>query len=127
LQPLKPDELGNRSPEKRFQNFTSIDGIASYSFREEEFGLVRFWRHDWPHPQPEPFLHYRHVEGSDPQILLRCTPPDRPSPNPICDGYVYFAADQLSFYLRLSRADVPRWRESVVAVRDLFKSWSSLP
>jgi hypothetical protein len=127
LQPLRPDELGHRSPEQHFRNFTSIPGISSFSFEQEEFGLVRFWRNDWPHVQPEPFLFYKQPDGSDPQLMLRCTPPDRNPPNPICDGYVYFTADQLSFNIVFSRADLPRWRDSVLAVRDLYKSWSKGP
>lgn len=65
LQLLRPDELGTRSPDTRFRNLTSLAGISSYSF-EQEFGLVRFWRHDWPYPQPEPFLNYRHEQGIRP-------------------------------------------------------------
>lgn len=132
LQLLRPDELGTRSPDTRFRNLTSLAGISSYSFKEE-FGLMRFWQHDWPHPQPEPFLHYRHMEGSDLQVLLRCTPSDRTvgrpgaTTNPICDGYVYVAADELSFYIWFSGTHLPRWRENVLAARDLFRSWSQAP
>jgi hypothetical protein len=124
LQPVKLDEPGYISPEQRFRNLTSISGLSSYSFEEEPFGLVRFWRHDWPHKQPESFLNYRNVEASDPQIELRCTPVHRTTAvNPLCDGTVHFATDGLGFYVRFSIRDLPRWREIAFAVRDLFKSW----
>jgi hypothetical protein len=124
LRPLSVDQLGYLSPEKQFQNLTSVAGVSSFSFQEENFGLVRFWRHDWPYSHPEPFTNYRHREGSDPLILLRCTPSYQDALNPLCDGYVYFRGDQLSFYIIFSRTDLPRWRESSLAVRDLFKVWS---
>lgn len=122
---LAPEELGVRSPETRFRNLTND---WPHSFREE-FGLLRFWQSEPRYPVPEPFLRYRNVEGSDPQILLRCTPPDRQivvggeKASNVCDGYVYFLADQLSFYIVFSGEDLPRWRENAVAVRDLFRSW----
>lgn len=124
---LTPDELDHRSPEKRFRNLTSLAGLTAYSFQEEGFGLVRFWRHDWPYELPEPFLHYRHKEGGDPQILLRCTPPHRASPGKVCDGYVYVEADQLSFYIVFDRDDLSKWRENVRAAQDLFRSWQTVP
>jgi hypothetical protein len=127
LQLLTPDELGVRSPETGFRNLTGSN-YAGYASREE-FGLLRFWEGGRdPSLPPEAFLNYRHRDGSDPQILLRCTPPDRLYPlgrkvTGICDGYVYFAADQLSFYIMLSGEDLPRWSETVHAARDLFRSW----
>jgi hypothetical protein len=50
LKLLEPDELKDLSPETQFRNLTSSPTPASYTFEEEQFGLVRFWRHDWPHP-----------------------------------------------------------------------------
>lgn len=125
LRPMRPEELDIRSPEKRFKNLTMTPGPTSYSFKQEEFGLVRFWRNDWPHPQPEPFLDYKHIEGTDPQILLRCTPPHRTPANPLCDGYVYSVADGLSLHVDFARKDLPQWRESVLAAIGLFKSWKA--
>ncbi len=123
---VSSDKLGARSPEKQFQNLTSLAGLSSYSFKNEEFGLVRYWQHDWPHPQPEPFLRYRHVAGSDPQIHLRCTPPHLVTPYySMCIGYVYIAPDELSFQIWFSGTDLPRWREYVFAVRDLFRTWKT--
>ena len=124
LRPRKLDDPNYVSPEQRFKNLTSVRGRPSYSLKEEEFGLVRFWDPNWPYANPEPFTNYRHLEGSDPQIILRCTPPHKTSLNPNCDGYVHFIADELSFYLFFALQDLPRWRESVIAVRDLFKSWA---
>jgi hypothetical protein len=125
LRPMKPEELDFRSPEKQFKNLTSTPGLASYSFKQEEFGLVRFWRNDWPYPQPEPFLNYKHIEGTDPQILLQCTPPHKTPANPLCQGFVYSAVDELSLRVYFARKDLPRWRESVLAAIDLFKSWKT--
>ncbi len=123
--PRKPEELDYRSPVKQFHNLTSYPGPASYSFKEEPFGLVRFWQHDWPYPQPEAFVNYRHVDGSDPQILFQCTPPKRfPAPRyPLCEGIGYFAADEISFRILFEPKALPRWRESVLAMRELFNSW----
>jgi len=120
-----PNKLDYRSPEKQIRNLMKVPGRESYSFEQQDFDLVRFWRQDWPYAQPEPFVHFRHVEGSDPQILLRCTAPHRPSPNPVCDGDVYFASDELSFHVVFPRDQVSNWRNSILAVRDLFNSWKA--
>ena len=120
---LDPDKLDYRSPDWRFQNLVSTPGLSSYSFKTEDFGLTRFWRTNWPHTQSEPHIRYRNLDGMEPKILLRCTPPAIPKPNPLCDGYVYFSQDRLSFYLVLGRRDLPNWRETVAAARDLFESW----
>jgi hypothetical protein len=127
LQPVTLGETGYLSPEKRFENQTTEPGLSSYSFKQEDFGLVRFWRHDWPHPKPEPFTRFRHVEGTDPQVLLRCTPIEEPALNHICDGDVHFIADSLGFYVRISRNNLPQWLEIVLAARDLFNSWKIAP
>lgn len=115
-------DSGYISPETRFRNFTSLAGIASYSFEHEDFSLARFWRHDWPHPRPEPFIYYRHLEGANPQALLQCNPPHRPLPSPSCSGYIFFAGDDLAFFYRFPRNELPRWREIALAVRQLFQS-----
>ena len=128
LQPAtKLDTPGYISPEKRFQNFTSLPAPSSYSFYQEKFGLTRFWRHDWPHPQPKPFMQYRHAENTDPQVNLRCTPPHEAPPDPLCSGDVHFAGDDLGFYFRFPRSELPRWREIAEAVRALIKSWKASP
>jgi len=121
LRPMKPTELGTLSPELRFKNLTSWPSQASYSFKEESFGLVHFWRNDGP----EAFIFYKHIDGTDPQILLKCTPFSRTPANPLCDGVVYSAAEELSLNVYFSRGDVGRWRESVEAAIDLFKSWKA--
>lgn len=123
LQPVALDSPGYLSPERRFQNLTSTAGLSSYSFKEEPFGLVRFWRHDWPHPSPEPFADYRNKEGTDPQVLLHCTPSHSQLPNPSCQGNVHFVADGLGFFFFFPREALPEWREIVRAVRELFNSW----
>src|SRR5215831_12878194 len=116
LQPIKLGEPGYISPEQGFRNSTSIAGIASYSFKNEEFGLVRFWNHDWPYPQPEPFTFYRHVEGSDPQVHLRCTPPhEKRLPFPGCAGEIHFATDDLGFFIHFPRDELPNWGQMVLA------------
>lgn len=124
---LGADKIGTRSPEVRFDNLISRSGPASYSFKKEEFELIRFWRHDWPYPQPEPYLNYVSERGADPQILLRCTPSHRNLDNPVCDGYAYLLSERLSFYVIFSLGDLPRWRESIDAARDLFERWRISP
>jgi hypothetical protein len=129
LKLLKAGELGTRSPEQQVKNFTAYPGPSSYSFTREDFGLVRYWRHDWPYQQPEAFLRYRHVVGSDPQINLHCTPPhlarrsSGPGVNPMCIGFVYIESDELSFQIWFSGTNLSRWREYIFAVRDLFLDW----
>jgi hypothetical protein len=123
LAPAKLEEPDYISPEKRFKNVTSGSDISSYSFQEEPFGLVRFWRNDWPYPKLEPFVDYRHRQGADPQVLLRCTPPREKVPNPSCMGEIHFVAEELGFFVRFSRDRLPEWRGIVDAVRDLFRSW----
>jgi hypothetical protein len=127
LQPTKLDEPGYISPERKFRNLTSIGSttIASFSFEDEPFGLVRFWRRDWPHPLPPPFTDYRHREGSDPQALIQCTPPSRTPPNPSCSGNIHFASDDLAFFVFFPREELPHWHDIVLAVRDLYTSWKS--
>jgi len=120
LRLLPPDKLGHRSPTWQFGNLSKNIGPLLF---EEEFGLLRFWQKDWPHSQPQAFLNYRHIEGSDPQLQLRCTPPHR-NPDGICDGEVYFVADNIIFRLVMLRDNLPRWRENVDAVRDLLNSWT---
>jgi hypothetical protein len=128
LRPVLQGGTGYLTPERKFKNFTSISGNESLSFEEESFGLVRFWRRDWPHPRPEPFTNYRHVSGTDPQILFRCTPPHqlRYTPNPSCSGEVYYAQDHLGFFVYFPRDEVSHWREIVSSVRDLFNAWKSV-
>jgi hypothetical protein len=126
LRLLKSDKLGTRSPEQQFQNLTSLAGLSSYSFKEEEFGLVQYWQHNWPYPQPDPFFRYRHVEGSDPQINLRCTLPRlEKGPSGMCIGYVYITPDELSFQIWFSVSNLMHWREYVSATRDLFNNWKT--
>jgi hypothetical protein len=128
LHPVLQDDAGYISPERKFKNFTSIKGNESLSFEEESFGLVRFWRRDWPHPRPEPFTNYRHAEGTDPQILFRCTPPHqlRYTSKPNCVGDVYYAQDSLGFFVYFPREEISHWREIVASVRDLFNAWKSV-
>jgi hypothetical protein len=127
LKPTVLSEPGYISPEKAFKNLTSISGRSSYSFKEEEFGLVRFWRHDWPHPRPEPFTNYRHLEGTDPLVQLQCTPPDQTPRFPGCSGTIHFVAEGFGFFISFSRDHVSEWRQIVFAVRDLFNSWKAHP
>jgi hypothetical protein len=127
LQPIGLDEPGYISPEKGFRNLTSLAGIASYSFKEEEFGLVQFWRHHQPNPLLDSALQYRHPEGSDPQVLLHCTPPHETPPFPGCNGTIHLVAGDLAFFIHFPRSDLPHWREIVLAVSDLFKSWQAGP
>jgi hypothetical protein len=128
LQLLKPDEIDvYRSPDKRFETYTSRVGHASFSFKEEDHGLVRFWRHDWPYPQPEPFLRYRSKDGADIKIILRCTAPHLSTPGKTCDGPVYLEKEELSFRIFFAGEDLSKWRENVLAVRHLFRSWEVTP
>jgi hypothetical protein len=131
LASIKADDPDYLSPEKAFKNTTSIPGISSYSFQQEDFGLMRFWRHDGPPPQPQALVRYRHMEGTDPQVLLRCRAPPREKPGvlpyPSCDGSVHFLADDLGFYLQFDRMNLPQWHAIVNAVRDLYMSWKAAP
>lgn len=124
FQLLGPNEPAYVPPEKKFENATRNPGLSSYSF-EERFGLLRFWRHDWPHPRPEPFTRYRHMDGSDPQVLLSCVPENVQLPNPGCTGDIYFEAERLALFLHIPRDQLPHWREIVSAARDLFNSWKA--
>lgn len=119
------DVSGHLSPADAFRNLTSIAGQSSYAFREEAFGLERFWQANWPYPQPEPFTNYRHLQGSDPQVLLHCTPPSNNLPVPLCEGIIQFTADRLSFRVVFPRDRLPEWRKIVFAVRDLVTEWTS--
>ena len=129
LKPTKLDEPGYISPERGFRNLTSIGSatIFSFSFQDERFGLVRFWQRDWPHPLPPPFIDYRHKNDTDPQALIRCTPPYLTPPNPSCSGTIHFAADDLAFFFSFPREELPHWHDIVLAVRDLYTSWKSHP
>lgn len=117
IRSIKPAELGTLSPETRFRNLTSW-ASASYSF-EDKFGLVRFWRNNGP----EAFFNYKHVDGSDPQVIARCTVVKQVPPGPFCQLIVYSVADELHLYVDLAHRDLPRWRESILAAIDLYKSW----
>jgi hypothetical protein len=127
LKPTTLDESGYISPERGFRNLTSIGSatISSFSFQDEPFGLVRFWQRDWPHPLPPPFIDYRHMNDTDPQALIRCTPPGRTEPTPSCSGTIHFAADDLGFFFSFPREALPHWHDIVLAVRDLYTSWKS--
>lgn len=129
LRPTRLDEPGYISPEQGFRNQTSIGSAStsSYSFQDEPFGLVRFWLRDWPHPQPPPFIDYRHKDGADPQVLIKCTPPSRTPPNPECSGDIHFVSDDLAFFVVLPREELPHWHDIVFAARDLYNSWKLPP
>jgi hypothetical protein len=128
LRTTRLDEPGYVSPSEGFRNLTSGSStIASFSFEEEPFGLVRYWRRDWPHPLPPPFIDYRHKEGTDPQALIKCTPPSRPAPQPSCDGTIHFVADELAFFFHFPREELPHWHDIALAVRDLYTLWKSSP
>lgn len=125
MQPVKLGQHGYISPEIGFSNLTSVSGLASYSQEREQFGLVRFWQHDWPYPKPEPFIRYRHVDGMDPQILLHCTQPDKSIVYPSCSGIVHFAAINVGFFVAFPKSKLPEWREIVTKARSLFELWSA--
>jgi hypothetical protein len=64
------------------------------------------------------------VEGSDPQVHLRCTPPhEKRLPFPGCAGEIHFAADDVGFFIHFPRDELPNWRQMVLAVRELFDAW----
>jgi hypothetical protein len=112
------NEPGYITPLQRYRNRVSIDGEAAYGF-EQQFGLLRFWSEKWPNA----FTRYRHLTTTDPQIILDCSRPDEPGPNPLCSGHVYFESDNLAFFVVFSRNDIARWRENVIAARDLALGW----
>jgi hypothetical protein len=78
-----------------------------------------------PPGRPEPFLSYRHFDGSDPQVLLRCTPQHAAPPFPGCNGKVLFEPDGLALYVIFPRDHLANWRDIVSAARGLFKSWKA--
>ena len=127
LRPTKLDEPGYISPEQKFRNVTSLGSttIESFSFQDEPFGLVRFWQRDWPYPTPPAFITYRHKDGTDPQAIIKCTPPSRPTPQPSCDGYIHFVADELAFFFYFPREELPHWHDIVLAVHDFYRTWAS--
>jgi hypothetical protein len=129
LQPTRLDESGYISPEQKFRNLTSIGSatIESFSFEDEPFGLVRFWQRDWPYPTPPAFITYRHKSGTDPQAIIDCTPPSRPTPQPSCKGNIHFVADELAFLFAFPREELPHWHDIALAVRELYTSWKSSP
>jgi hypothetical protein len=129
LQPARLDEPGYIFPEQKFRNLTSIGSatINSFSFEDEPFGLVRFWQWDWPYPTPPAFITYRHKNGTDPQAIINCIPPSRPTPQPSCSGNIHFVADELAFLFHFPREELPRWHDIALAVRELYRSWKSSP
>jgi hypothetical protein len=120
--PFLADDAGDLSPIQRYKNLIKVVGAqtgeAAVSF-EKQHGLLRFWHTK----DRNPFTYYRHLEGTHPQLLLRCTPPEQALPNPVCDGYVHFESDGLGFYVVFSRDNLARWREIVTTARELLLTW----
>lgn len=119
---------GFQSPEVRFRNRTSSD---PYSFELQPFGLVRFWRKSPPYDEKKAWLNYRHMDGSDPMVLVHCLPPDMDATvgpgNMFCDATVYLVGDRLDMQLSFPRDALPQWADIVCAARDLFLSWRVTP
>jgi hypothetical protein len=113
---------GFSSPLKQFTNRMSLRGSDStYAFRER-FGLVEFWRPN----APNAFTLYRHVEGTEPEVLMDCSKPDDPVPNPSCAAHVYFAERDLALFVTFSRNDIENWRENVTVTVELIDRWMLL-
>jgi hypothetical protein len=130
LRRSKLDDPGYVSPEQAFRNSTSSPpSVGSYFFQDEPFGLVRYGVQDWPYISPALSTEYRHKEGTDPQVLMRCRLPDQsPSTSTLwCRARVHFVADDLAFNVAFPREKLSRWRDVVLAVRDLYGAWKSSP
>ena len=126
LEKIHLGETGYVSPQMSFSNLTSPQTSSTgYEFINEGFGLIRFRERNWPHQKPRPFVNYVHIEDSDPQIILRCTPSDQQVSLPLCDGKVHFAASDLAFRVRFPKEALPQWKEIVTAVRQLFNGWKA--
>lgn len=127
LRPGASSEPGYISPEQGFQNRirSTYPPNAPFSFHDEEFDLVRFWLRD--RPRLDGRTEYRHINGSDPQVLLDCVPPTRFAVNPYCAGPVHFAADDLALFVVFPQEELPHWRDIIFAARDLYHSWKQQP
>ena len=115
---VSPDDPDLILPEQRFRNLAAVDSGPGDVF-EEKFGLEDFFLEK----DRLNLRSLRNLPGSQPQILLRCGNRDRPAINEICDGFVYFNDDQLSFHVSFHLPQLPHWRESVLKARDLLLAW----
>ncbi|MBP1093310.1 hypothetical protein JOE50_003840 [Bradyrhizobium japonicum] len=77
------------SPDQAFQNQVRnrYPPNSPFSFREEAFGLVRFWPAD--DANSDYSISYRNKDGADPQLLLDCVGPGRFRVFLACSARVY--------------------------------------
>jgi hypothetical protein len=125
--PSVKNEPGYVSPDQAFQNQARnrYPPNSPFSFREEAFGLIRFWPSD--EASSDYSISYRNKDGADPQILLDCVVPGRFRVFLPCSGRVYFVSEDLAFFVVFPREQAHRWREVVTAARDLYNSWKQQP
>jgi hypothetical protein len=108
---------GQITPAIGFQNHISVEPDA-FAYKDE-YGLTRYW----DTKRPSAFIHYRHLEGTQPQVKFRCVPQDQTAPNASCSGSVYFEDTDMQFFIAFSILDLPLWREAVTAAHDLIRQW----
>lgn len=125
LRQVRANETGYVSPEQSFLNLTDPRrSTTNFEFTKEVFGLTRFSERYWPHKAPRPFVNYVQVDDRNPQVILRCIPPELgPVPFPLCDGRVHFAADDVAFHVQFPREFLSQWRDVVSAAHQLFEGW----
>lgn len=125
--PSVRNESGYISPDQAFQNQVRnrYPPNSPFSFREEAFGLVRFWPAG--EANSDYSISYRNKDGADPQLLLDCVVPGRFRVFLPCSGRVYLVSEDLAFSVVFPREQVQRWREIVTTARDLYNSWRSQP
>jgi hypothetical protein len=116
------DDPGDyKTPEKSFDDLAARYGVL---FAANEFGLEHFRWPNYPGTRGQyPPLRYRSPQGTSPQALIKCTGLDPVVPNPLCDAEIYFVEERFSFLMRISRRDLPNWRQSIDTARELYLSW----
>ena len=115
---IPADDPDIMTPDQQFKNLAAVDSGPGDVF-EEKYDLQEFVLDK----DRLNLRHLRNIPGNQPQVLLRCGDKDRPQIAQLCDGFVYFNDDQLSFYISFHLPQMPHWRQSVLKARDLFLGW----
>ncbi len=92
-----------------------------YDFREEH-GLLRFWLEAYDVDKEES-ASYRHLDGTQPQIMMTCATALSKLSNPGCGADVYFAERNLYFRLWFAADAVGEWRGAAEAAVELLDIW----
>ena len=117
---VPPGTHGEITPLRRFQNQTrGSDVWPKVSEMSIQNGLLKYE----PKIDRPIRMYFRHVPGSDTEILLSCSHPDQRVLNPLCDGYFYHPVSGLYFSMTFPRDVLPSWKLMVKATRDLLSRW----